>query len=85
MSKIEKLLERFFSAPKDITWGEAVKVMSYYGFKEMKAGKTGGSRRKFVNRHKLVICLHEPHPRNILKKYQIDLIIQHIQTNEKLL
>ncbi|MBB5439397.1 putative RNA binding protein YcfA (HicA-like mRNA interferase family) [Pedobacter sp. AK017] len=78
MSKIDKLLTRFYSKPKDFTWSEAIKVLNYFGFEEMKKGKTGGSRRKFVNGNKDVISLHEPHPGNILKGYQIDLIIQQI-------
>ena len=85
MSKIEKLLIRFFSRPKDLTWAEAIRVLDHYGFRELKSGKTGGSRRKFVNQKEDVISLHEPHPINILKSYQIDLIIQHLKDYEELL
>jgi hypothetical protein len=31
MSKIEKLIERFKSYPKDFTWEELVKILAYYG------------------------------------------------------
>lgn len=44
---------------------------------EMKTGKTGGLRRKFANKEKDVICLHKPHPQNILKSYQIDDVVTH--------
>jgi len=85
MSKIDKLLARLAEKPKDFTWQEAIKILNYYGFEEIKKGKTGGSRRKFANKQKDVISIHEPHPGNILKNYQINLIIQKInQDYEKL-
>ena len=55
MSKVEKLIEQLKSKPKDFTWDEAVKVLNYYGYKQLK----GGSRRKFVNDNIVVISLHE--------------------------
>ncbi|MCH4829160.1 type II toxin-antitoxin system HicA family toxin [Flavobacterium columnare] len=75
MSKIEKLIERLKSKPKDFTWEEMLKVLKYHGFQELSNGKTGGSRRKFVNENKQIISLHEPHPQKILKAYQLDSII----------
>ncbi|MGN7720570.1 type II toxin-antitoxin system HicA family toxin [Chitinophaga sp. 22620] len=41
-------------------------------------GKTGGSRRKFVNKELNVILLHQPHPGNIIKTYAIKQIIEHL-------
>jgi hypothetical protein len=84
MSKIEKLIVRFLSRPKDFTWIETIRVLNHFGYEEIKKGKTGGSRRKFVNNKTHVISLHEPHPVNILKNYQIDLIIQHLKEHEEL-
>lgn len=78
MSKIEKLIERLRSRPKDFTWEELKKVLKHYGYEEMSKGKTGGSRRKFVNGSNTVISLHEPHPQNILKSYQLDIVIEHL-------
>lgn len=78
MSKIDKLLERLNSRPKDFTWQEAIKLFRYYGFEEIRNGKTSGSRRKFTNAYKDVIILHEPHPGNVLKAYQLDFIIQQL-------
>ncbi|MFK7050416.1 hypothetical protein [Flavobacterium columnare] len=49
MSKIEKLIERLKSKPKDFTWEEMLKVLKYYEYEELSKGKTGGARRKFVN------------------------------------
>jgi len=84
MSKNEKLIVRFLSRPKDFTWNEIIRVLSHFGYEEIRNGKTGGSRRKFANSKKHMISLHEPHPLNILKSYQIDLIIQHLKAHEEL-
>jgi len=79
MSKIEKLTERLLSRPKDFTWEEMKKILKYYGYEEWRKGKTGGSRRKFVNKNNnTVISLHEPHPQNILKPYQLDILIEYL-------
>ncbi len=84
MSKYEKLIERLLSNPKDFTWDELVKVLEYYGYSERKKGKTGGSRRKFVDENDAVISLHKPHPGNIVKAYAISLVIDHLVANGKL-
>jgi len=39
------------------------------------AGKTGGSRVSFTDGNGDYIRIHKPHPRNILKPYQINDII----------
>lgn len=78
MSKIEKLIERLRSKPKNFTWEELKKVLKHYGYEEMSKGKTGGSRRKFVNQDNTIISLHEPHPQNILKSYQLTIVIEHL-------
>jgi predicted RNA binding protein YcfA (HicA-like mRNA interferase family) len=79
MSKIEKTIERLLSKPKDFTWDETIKVLKYFGYDQMAQGKTGGSRRKFVNENKQIISLHEPHPQKVLKTYQLDSIIEHLK------
>ena len=83
MSKIEKLLERFLSNPKDFTWEELVKLLIHFGYFELNKGKTGGSRRKFVDADKNVINIHKPHPGNILKSYAIAQIIEHLTEKGK--
>jgi hypothetical protein len=75
MAKIEKLIERLVSSPSDFTWEELEKVLSHFGYTEVKKGKTGGSRRKFCDKNKNIINLHKPHPGNILKHYQIKQVI----------
>ncbi len=79
VAKIDKLILKIQANPKDFTWDELKKVLSHFGYEEMpQKGKTGGSRRKFVNNKKEVISLHEPHPKKIVKSYVIKQIIEHL-------
>lgn len=82
MSRNEKLLNRLLSVPKDFTWDELIRILSYYGYKEIKGGKTGGSRRKFTDAKKNIISLHKPHPSNIIKGYTIREVITHLKVND---
>ena len=84
MAKIEKLLTRLLSNPGDLTWEELKKILSHFGYSEMKRGKTGGSRRKFVDGKNNIISLHKPHPTNILKHYQTRDIITHLKEKGKI-
>ena len=80
MGKIERLLEKFKSVPKDLTWYELVKILNYLGYFEIaKKGKTGGSRRKFSNEEKDIISLHKPHPSNIVKQYVIRQLLKKLE------
>ncbi len=81
MSQIEKLLLRFKSKPKDLTWNELVLVLRFYGYDELPCGKTGGSRVKFADRQKRIISLHKPHPTPIVKLYVIEQIITTLKEN----
>jgi predicted RNA binding protein YcfA (HicA-like mRNA interferase family) len=74
MSKKEKLINRFLSMPSDFHYNEVVKLLGYYGFEEVRKGKTSGSRVKFENKEGIPIMLHKPHPSGILKKYQMHQI-----------
>lgn len=78
MSKIEKLIARIKSNPVDVTWEELVKLLMYFGYMELKAGKTRGSRRKFVGPNQAIISLHKPHPGNIVKQYALKQVIDHL-------
>ena len=69
MSKKEKLIDRFLSMPSDFHYDEMVKLLGYFGFNEVKKGKTSGSRVKFENAEGVPIILHKPHPSGIMKKY----------------
>lgn len=74
MSKKEKLIARFLTMPKDFHFDELVKLLGYYGFNEVKKGKTSGSRVKFENSKGTPIMLHKPHPSGIMKQYQLKQI-----------
>jgi hypothetical protein len=74
----------FLSIPKDFTWEDLVSLLSGFGFEEVSTGKTGGSRRRFLNDTGVIITLHKPHPQNILKRYQIQQIIEILQGEELL-
>ncbi len=76
MAKIQKVIERLLSFPTDFTWEELTKILIYLGYTESKKGKTGGSRRKFGNADKHIISLHKPHPGNILKRYQLQQVVE---------
>ena len=84
MSKKDKLLERFLLLPKDFTWDEATKLLSFFGYTELKTGKTGGSGRKFINQKKHIISLHKPHPGHILKRYQLEILMTALKEEENI-
>lgn len=79
MTKKEKLIKRFLDKPSDFSWEELKKLLASFDFEEVKTGKTSGSRTRFVNDSGVIISLHKPHPRNILKIYQIEQIIDILQ------
>ena len=75
MSKAEKLIARLLSQPKNLTYPELKTLLGYLGYNEWQGA---GSRVCFQNKtHK--IKLHKPHPGNILKHYQIYLIVDELK------
>ena len=79
MSRQEKLINRLLTVPRDFTWDELIKVLAFYGYNEFTGGKTGGSRRRFVDASNNIITLHKPHPANIVKGYAIREVIAHLK------
>ena len=80
MSTSDKLIIRLLSYPKDFTYSELKTLLLFFGYKEIQGA---GSRVCFVKEdHK--IKLHKPHPSNILKRYQLDLIVEEL-TNKGLI
>ena len=75
MSKKEKLARRLLSRPADFTFNELMTLLGHLGYSMETAEKTGSSRVAFSNRDGDFVRLHKPHPRNILKAYQIDDIV----------
>ena len=79
MSRKEKILKRLLNLPKDFSFEELKQLLSGLGYVELNLGKTSGSRVAFLNEEtKHIIRLHKPHPQNILKRYQLELIIEEL-------
>jgi predicted RNA binding protein YcfA (HicA-like mRNA interferase family) len=75
MSKLDKLISRLLSCPKDFTYSELKALLQSFGYSEVQGA---GSRVCFSNeQHK--IKLHKPHPGSIMKRYQLDLIIDELK------
>jgi len=75
MSRTEKLLLRLLSLPKNFTYSELKTILSWFNYVEEQGA---GSRVCFKSKtHK--IKLHKPHPGNILKQYQLNLIIEELK------
>lgn len=75
MGKLEKLIERLKSNPKDFTFEEMQSLLLALGFELSNKGKTSGSRVKFF-KDGVCIILHKPHPRKELLAYQIKQVIE---------
>lgn len=76
MSKKEKLIQRCLSMPIDFSWQELIKLLAGFGYQLSGGGKTGGSRVRFIHETLPPIILHKPHPSNVMKRYQIEQIIE---------
>jgi hypothetical protein len=77
MRQHEKLLNRLKGRPKDFRWEQLKTLLAGFGYREEKGS---GSRRKFFNAKTGVgISLHQPHPRNELKSYQVREVLDHLK------
>ena len=65
------MIASFLTMPSDFHYDEMVKLLGYFEFREVRKGKTSGSRVKFMNPDGLPIMLHKPHPSGIMKQYQL--------------
>jgi hypothetical protein len=75
MGRKGKLLERFLVRPADFRFDEMSRLLKSFGYEEFKPGKTAGSRVAFLNKtNGHIIRLHKPHPGNIMKRYQMELV-----------
>lgn len=77
MTKVEKLIDRIKRKPKDFSFDELRKLLSVLGYSEKQGA---GSRVVFINEkldHK--IKLHKPHPGNLLRHYQLELISRELR------
>jgi len=71
MSSIEKLITRFITRPRDFSWEELTRLLKHLGYREITGS---GSRRKFMHENHQLIILHKPHPKKILKSYQVNQV-----------
>ncbi|WP_262927377.1 type II toxin-antitoxin system HicA family toxin [Phytohalomonas tamaricis] len=77
----DKRLDRLKQRPSDFTWDELAALLRSLGYRLKTAS---GSRRKFIDEEKRKILLHEPHPGNILKAYQIENVLIALEEHGKL-
>lgn len=75
MGKKEKLIARLKSKPKNFTFDELETLLGLLGFNRENAGKTSGSRVRFI-KDNIPITLHKPHPRKELLEYQVKQILE---------
>jgi len=77
MGTKEKLIDRFISKPNDFIYNELTLFLGFFGYAEVQGS---GSRVVFSNKLSgRKIKLHKPHPGNILKRYQLELIEQELR------
>lgn len=59
-------------------------MLKSLGYEERTGGKSGGSRRRFVHETAAPIILHKPHPKQILKRYQVEQVLDMLEQEELL-
>ena len=80
MGQKDKLLNRLCSHPKDFSFDEVEKLLSYYGYHRINKGKTSGSRIAYISdRHYRPILMHKPHGRKDLLDYQVKQLVDHLK------
>jgi hypothetical protein len=79
VSRKDKLIERLKSKPKDFTFDEADTLLTSLGMKKSNKGKTSGSRVEY-SLGNIKIRLHKPHPRNEMLVYQINDILNALES-----
>lgn len=85
MSKFDKLILRLLSRPKDFTYDELKTLLKGLGYAESNKGKTSGSRVAFIDTAtKHILRIHKPHPKNIIKGYAMEYIIEELKNQNKL-
>lgn len=76
----EKLEQRLLKAPKDFSYAEAKRILESRGFEESVAGKTGGSRVRFVRDDGASFEFHKPHRSgDPLKAYQVRMLVEFLR------
>lgn len=79
MTKREKLMQRLLTKPADFSWSELKSLLERLDYALATAGKKGGSRVKFLHKEHPPIILHKPHPTPVLKRYQVEQIVEFLK------
>jgi hypothetical protein len=79
MSKREKLVQRFLTLPRDFTWKELISMLTGFGYDLAASGAMSGSRVRFLHANRPPIILHKPHPDQVLKRYQMEQVFEHLK------
>lgn len=80
MSKRDKLINRLVNRPSDFEYNEVKNLLAKFGYQEDSRGRTSGSRVAFVNSETgHILRLHRPHPGKILRRYQIEQLIEELK------
>ena len=82
VARKDKLIQRLRARPRDFQWDELTRLLENVGYREVRSGRTGGSRRRFVHPTAPVVNLHRPHPGNIVKMYVIDEVLRVLEDEE---
>lgn len=80
MTKFDKAINKLLNVQAVLSFQELNQILTGLGYKEMKTGKTSGSRVAFIHiESKHLIRIHKPHPGNELKAYAKSYIIKELQ------
>jgi len=78
VKKSEKIVSRLKSKPNNFTYNE-LKIVLQGRYVDINLGKTAASRVGFINNaNSHLIRLHKSQPANILKSYQLELILEEL-------
>ncbi len=69
-------MKDFKRNPRTFTWQELQMIMKKFGYEEH--SNNGSARRFFNPKTSAVVHLHEPHPNPTMKRYAIEIIIEHL-------
>ena len=82
MTTKEKLVARLMRLPKDFTFDEAERLLTWVGYEKSNKGKTSGSRILFFfKKGRIPVFLHRPHPEKELKEYAIKQLLKELMIN----
>lgn len=79
MSKLDKLLARLSSEPRDFKWSELESLFKKLNFQKIEGS---GSRVKFYHAEREILFIHhKPHPEPTMKLYAVKQVIVFLKDN----